>query len=229
MEIIKINESTYRIEDGFVRFFLLEGKEKALLIDTGMTTANAKEIAESITSLPIELLNTHADPDHVGGNKGFLRFYMNPSEEENFRRHGNDYGTIVPVKEGDVINLGDRPLKIIDIPGHTPGSIAILDVNNRVLIGGDSVQDGDIFMFGPMRNIKNYISNMEHLLGFENDFDFIYPSHGSFPVQKDLIGKLIEGAKNIVAGKSAGNQIDMFGKKVMLYKFDFAGFLCDLK
>ena len=46
MEIIKINANTYRIEDDFVRMFLLEGTEKALLIDTGMTTANAKEIAE---------------------------------------------------------------------------------------------------------------------------------------------------------------------------------------
>ena len=44
--------------------------------------------------------------------------------------------------QGDIIDLGDRPLKIIDIPGHTPGSIAILDVKNRVLISGDSV-DGN--------------------------------------------------------------------------------------
>ena len=35
-EIIRINEDTVRIEDGGGRFFLLEGTEKALLIDTGM-------------------------------------------------------------------------------------------------------------------------------------------------------------------------------------------------
>ena len=43
---------------------------------------------------------------------------------------------MIPLKEGDIIDLGDRPLEIIDNPGHTPGSIAILDVKNRVLIGG---------------------------------------------------------------------------------------------
>lgn len=227
MEIIKIDENTYRIEDGFVRFFLLEGKEKALLIDTGMTTANAKEIAESITSLPLELINTHADPDHVGGNKGFEKFYMNAAEEINFRNQGNNCGSIVPVKEDDIIDLGDRPLKIIDIPGHTPGSIGIVDMNNRILIGGDSVQDGDIFMFGPMRNINKYIQSMKHLLDYQNNFDVIYPSHGSFPVQKNLIEKLIEGAENIINKNAKGNLIDMHGNKVMLFKFDFAGFLCN--
>lgn len=229
MEVIKIDEKTYRIEDGFVRFFLLEGTKKALLIDTGMTTVNAKEIACSITKLPVVLLNTHADPDHVGGNKGFECFYMNVAEEENFRRNGNDYGKIIPVTENTVIDLGDRPLKIIDVPGHTPGSIAVLDVNNRVLIGGDSVQDGDIYMFGKMRNINNYILSMKHLLEYENEFDTVYPSHGTFPVGKELIGKLVCGAEEIASGKAKGTLKDMFGNKVMLYRFDFAGFLCDVK
>ena len=44
-EIIKINDDTWRIEDGDVRFFLLCGTEKAALIDSGMTTADAAEIA----------------------------------------------------------------------------------------------------------------------------------------------------------------------------------------
>ena len=61
--IIQMNENTWRIEDGGVRFFLLTGTEKALLIDSGMMIQNAKEIAESLTDLPIELLNTHADQD----------------------------------------------------------------------------------------------------------------------------------------------------------------------
>ena len=70
-EIIQINDTTWRIEDNGVRFFLLTGTEKALLIDSGMNTPNAKEIAESITKLPVMLLNTHADTDHISGNGGF--------------------------------------------------------------------------------------------------------------------------------------------------------------
>ena len=34
-EIIQINKTTWRFEDGFVRFFLLEGADKAVMIDAG--------------------------------------------------------------------------------------------------------------------------------------------------------------------------------------------------
>lgn len=60
-EIIPINESTWRIEDGGVRLFLLAGSEKALLIDSGMNLHTAREVAAELTSLPLSLLNTHAD------------------------------------------------------------------------------------------------------------------------------------------------------------------------
>ena len=62
-QIIPIDARTWRIEDNGVRFFVLEGTEKALLIDSGMQVHNAKEIAEGLTNLPLSLLNTHADPD----------------------------------------------------------------------------------------------------------------------------------------------------------------------
>ncbi|MBQ8972065.1 MAG: MBL fold metallo-hydrolase, partial [Clostridia bacterium] len=67
--IIQINENTWRIEDGGVRFFLLAGSERALLIDSGMNVHNARDIASDITQLPISLLNTHADRDHIGSNE----------------------------------------------------------------------------------------------------------------------------------------------------------------
>lgn len=67
MEIVKISENTWRIEDEGVRFFLLAGETKALLIDSGMQIHNAKELAQELVSLPVELLNTHADPGHTRG------------------------------------------------------------------------------------------------------------------------------------------------------------------
>ena len=227
-EIIQINGNTWRIEDGGVRMFLLAGTKEALLIDTGMQTPNAKEIAESITNLPVKLINTHADSDHISGNEAFESYYMHPKEEENYRFRGKK-GTIIPVRQGDVIDLGDRPLEIIDIPGHTPGSIAILDINNRVLIGGDSIQDGRIFMFGTHRNIQDYIVSLEKLSDYGGRFDTVYASHGTMAVEPSLILKLIEGAKQILAGQAEGKTVDLFGKPVLLYQFDYAGFLCPVR
>ena len=102
-EIIQINRNSWRIEDNGVRFFLLTGTERALLVDSGRNVTNARDIASSLTDLPISLLNTHADGDHVAGNGQFESFYMHPAEEDNYRR-GNRPGTIIPVHEGDVLD-----------------------------------------------------------------------------------------------------------------------------
>ena len=227
-EIIRINEETYRIEDGHVRFFLLLGKQKALLIDSGMSTPDARKIAESLTELPLELLNTHADRDHVSGNGAFDSFYMSPAEEENYRKDGGT-GKIIEIKENDEIDLGERKLKIIDNPGHTPGSVAILDEKYRVLIGGDALQDGTIFMFGKYRNIKVYVESLKHIKEYMGRFDVIYPSHGSFPVYPKIIDKLIEGAEKIIRNEAEGKVVEMHGNQVLKYEFPYAGFYCDLK
>ena len=226
-EAIKINDSTWRFEDDGVRFFLLCGSRKAALIDTGMNTPDARKLAEGLTELPIILINTHADRDHISGNEAFEEFYMSPAEEDNYRDNG-DKGTIIPVKDGDVIDLGDRPLRIIDNPGHTPGSIAILDVKNRVLIAGDSVQDGNIFMFGKYRNMDTYITSLKKLSVYDGQYDEIYAMHGTIPVKPQLIGELIEGAEQIQRGTASAKMVDMFGNDVMLYRFPYAGFLCDV-
>ncbi len=223
-EIIKINDTTWRFEDDGVRFFLLCGSEKAALVDTGMNTPNAREMAEGLTDLPIVLINTHADPDHISGNSAFDEFYMSPAEEDNYRHNGGK-GTIIPVKEGDVIELGGRALRIIDIPGHTPGSIAILDEKYRVLISGDSVEDGNVFMFGTYRNIDIYIESLRHLAKYNGCYDEVYAMHGSIPVKPDIVDKLIEGAEQIRRGEAAGQKVNVFGNDILLYKFPYAGFL----
>ncbi len=228
VETVRINEDTYRFEDGHVRFYLFIGKEKAALIDTGMNAADARDVAQSLTELPLILINTHADPDHISGNGAFDEFYMSPKEEGNYRGHGGK-GQIIPIHEGEVIDLGDRPLRVIDIPGHTPGSIALIDEKNRILISGDSVQDGDIFMFGNMRNLDGYIESLKHLQEFTDMFDVVYPMHGTFPVGPDLIGKLIEGAGLIKDGKAYANHVNIHGNEVILHKFPYAGFLCDIR
>lgn len=228
METIQINENTWRFEDSGVRFFLLAGAKKALLIDSGMQVRNAKEIAESLVDVPVELLNTHADIDHVGSNEEFDSFYMNPAEASNYYNTQKRTGTIIPVTDGDVIDLGGRELEIITIPGHTPGSIAVLDKNNRVLISGDPIQDGNIFMFGVQREMHAYLLSLEKLESYRDRFDTIYPSHGSFPVKPELIDALHEGAEHILAGEAEGSDAEFHGMKIKRYDVGVAGFLCDV-
>lgn len=223
-KIIQMNEHTWRIEDGGVRFFLLTGEEKALLIDSGMQVHHAREIAQELTDLPLELLNTHADMDHVGSNEEFEAFYMHPDE-----RIPETWATKVrPIRDGDQMDLGNRSLRIIHLPGHTPGSVAVLDEKNRVLISGDPIQEhGRIFMFGRNRNMESYIGSLERLSGMVDQFDELWSSHADLPIRPDVIGRLIEGAKKIVNHEIEGTTEEFHGHRIVAYDLGFTVLLCD--
>lgn len=226
--INKINDSTYTLEEDGVRFFLLIGDGKAAMIDTGMNSVDAKRIGESITDKPIILINTHGDPDHISGNDQFAEVYINKEELDNYKLYNHKDTKFRFVEDNEIIDLGNRPLKIIFLQGHTPGSIAILDINNRVLISGDSIQDGRVYMFGEMRNINLYHKTLNDLYNNHlNEFDSIYPSHGSLPVSKDLIKKLIDGSKKIIDKQVEGQIINLHNHEIRYVDLGYAGFLLD--
>lgn len=226
-KIIQIDAQTWRIEEEGVRFFLLTGSKEAMLIDSGMQTRNAKEIAESLTELPLRLLNTHADLDHVGSNYEFDVVYMNPAECSNYYKTQKKQGKIAPVWDGEIIDLGERPLKVITLPGHTPGSIALLDIKNRVLISGDPIQDGQIFMFDIQREIHAYQHSLKKIQTYCDQFDVIYPSHASFPVKPELIQKLYDAVTKILNGEAIAEEADFHGIPLKKYDMDVATFLFD--
>ena len=82
---IQIDERSWRYEDGGVRFFLLTGSERAMLVDSGMNVKNVRSLARELTQLPLILFNTHADRDHMAGNGEFDQVWINPAELVNYR------------------------------------------------------------------------------------------------------------------------------------------------
>ena len=221
-------ENTWTEFDEMVRIFLIAGREKALIVDTGLTGRDVTALAAAHTDLPCRLLFTHADMDHISGRHPFGSFYLHPSEAFYYRQHFPDSGRIVPVFEGDVIDLGGRELEILHLPGHTPGSITLLDKDARCLIGGDPIQeDGDVYMFGPHRNMEMYIASLERLME-RNDFDCIYPSHAKEKVGREIVPELIRGAKAILAGKISGEETELHGQRVRSIDIGPAKFLCEI-
>lgn len=223
----KINDTTYVCDEGHVRFYLLIGDKEALLIDSGMQTHNAKELARKITDKNIRLFNTHADRDHIGSNAEFDQVMINPAELVNY---GPEHASqeITAIYDGDVIDIGNRPLKAIALPGHTPGSTALLDLSSGMLFSGDPIQrDGRIFMFGPMRNLAAYIKSLERLLTLNEIIREIYPCHGTFPVHMDVVPELIEGAKRVERGEIPAVMTEFFGKPVAEYDIGGNILLCD--
>lgn len=224
-EIIKVDEHTWRLEDGFVRFFLLEGSQKAVLIDSGMNCPDAADQAKTLTDKPLILLNTHGDGDHTSGSNAFSEIYMHEADytgcEVNVRHPGT---ALRKVTDGEVIDLGDRPLKLIHIPGHTAGSIAILDVNRRVLIAGDSVQKGHIFMFGAKRVPDQYEASLEKLIAMKDQYDQVYASHDEAILPADYVEKVKEAWIQVRKGEVPFEMVDMFGNSVKSYTTDACGF-----
>ena len=80
MKAEKIDSTTYSIEDGFVRCFLIIGEQKALLVDSGVSGESALSIAKALTDKPVELICTHADRDHIAGNGEFCPVLIEPKE-----------------------------------------------------------------------------------------------------------------------------------------------------
>ena len=151
----------YLMSFGLVRSFLIIGSTKALLVDTGMGRDDIKSVVEELTTLPIEVLYTHSDGDHVGGVDQFGLSYMHPIEIDHYQKRFENPHEMIEINEGDEIDLGSYKFEIIHIPGHTPGSIALLEKKQGFMIGGDSLQVGPIFMFGDGRDLRVYLETLK--------------------------------------------------------------------
>lgn len=202
--IVKIAEHFWMIEENDVRSFLLEGEHRTMLVDTGFGTLRIREMAAGLTDLPIFLVNTHTDGDHTGCNREFETVYMHPAEMEHYKNalpEGCSMEAVRPLWEGDTIDLGCWKFEVILTPGHTPGSIMLLEREKRMLISGDTIQDGEIYMFGAGRNMEAFQCSLEKMTGMSDAFDTIWPSHGSYPLAPDIIPGILKGARELMEGK----------------------------
>ncbi|GHV47353.1 MBL fold metallo-hydrolase [Spirochaetia bacterium] len=210
------------IEEDFVRSFLFIGAREALLVDTCNVKANLDTLVKKLSPLPVRVVQTHGDVDHLGASGRFEKVYMHPAEYVHLREETGQTINLAPLWENEVIDIGGRAFEVILMPGHTPGSIALLDRKNRILVSGDSVKADTVWAFGPGRNIKAYIESLIRLYALKDSFDIILPSHGPLFVKPDLIPELIEGAQKLRLGELAGEEAGMIGCK--LYKWKRASF-----
>jgi hydroxyacylglutathione hydrolase len=221
----KIAEGFYCITQEFVRCFLFEGEKEALLVDTGVG-GNLREYVEEITKLPVTLVVTHSDWDHVAAAEQFDKRLMHPSEFNNYKRNSK----VVPMEaiwEGDIIDLGNFRFEVILIPGHTPGSIALLERKKRFLIGGDSIQTGPIFMMGEGRSFEAFRASMKKLQGLLGAFDTIYSSHHEMIVKPEIINQLYTGACKVIEQKAESKQVIINERQCNCYEVDGVAFFGD--
>jgi len=172
----------------------------ALLIDAGFG-GDLKSVCEKLTDKPIQLLITHAEGDHMGAAWQFGPYYMHPAEYSYYEMRNDKQPDAVPVWEGEKIDIGSYCFEIIHIPGHTPGSIALLEREKRFIITGDTVANVPVYMFNSGRNLPAYLASIKKLKEMQHLFSEIWPSHGKRPLPTAVLKELCTLAGEITTGR----------------------------
>lgn len=168
-------------------YILVDSETKdCAIIDAGGDAGKISAAVESIQGNPKYLLLTHGHFDHVGGVKEIcskydIPFYISKTDEEYMEKDNSVFGTLPKasgyLKEGDVVKLGSREIKVIETPGHTKGGLCFL-IDGK-LFTGDTLFQGSIgrtdFIGGDMKEIISSIKNK--LLPLGDDVE-VYPGHG---------------------------------------------------
>ena len=199
---VKIDEKTYRIEDNGVRCFLFIGEKKALLVDTGFGNAGSlRQVVQELTNLPVYLVNTHADDDHTGKNSEFECTHIHPAEMPFYYSNPGNTTKAEAIWEVDVIDIGGREFEVVLLPGHTPGSIGLLNRKERFIVTGDSVSTTPVFIFSAVRSIYAHMESMKKLISMKDAYDAIYAAHGDFPVAPEQAERLLTAGEKLTAGE----------------------------
>lgn len=99
--------------------------------------------------------------------------------------------------ENDVIDIGDACYKVLHLPGHSPGSIGLLDEKTGEFFSGDAIYEGGLVDDLPGCDIEAYKTTMTRLL--ELDVDIAHGGHGGMFGK----GRLQEIAARYLASKEA--------------------------
>ena len=179
--VFEIAHRTWCINEfGMDALFLLEGDDRALLIDTGTSVFDIPALVRRYTDKPLTVALTHGHIDHAGGISWFEQVYAHPADFAMARRitvadradyvgimtqmsgdlyeltpahvANGPYDTqLLPLCDGTVFHLGNRDVVAYETPGHTPGGMSYLDVRERILYTGDACNMNTLLACGTGR------------------------------------------------------------------------------
>jgi len=122
----------------------------------------------------------------------------------------------VLLRDGDLLPVDDRPLRVITTSGHSPGHIAVLDESSRTVFTFDDVQgrgqpylNGSVWLAPLYTDVERHVGGLNRLL--ELDFDALIPSHGD-PLDADA------GRKRITESLEWVDEVHNFTKDLLRSK-----------
>lgn len=185
--------------------YIIEGEDRALLLDAGTDIKNLDKIVAGITSKPVTLMATHVHGDHTGSAVAlFPEIWINPADTVQFGRQPCP----VPLKfleDGQVIDLGGRTIEVMFTPGHTLGSTTFFDNERHYGFSGDSFGSTNLLLTCGFKTLVSTTTKASAYMQ-ENGIVKLYPGHyhGDNPetLQRVLDEKLM--SEEMLSGKRNG-------------------------
>lgn len=111
----------------------------------------------------------------------------------------------VPVKtwsiyDGDVFDLGGITLEVLQVPGHTRGTIVLLDRTGRALYSGDAINPNTLMNLYGSTTIEEYKESVLHLKQYQKDFDVLYGGHGLDGIPASIVDDALMLCDKILDG-----------------------------
>lgn len=226
--------------------YLVLGTRQAILIDTGMGIGNIKAEIEALTGLSPVIVNTHGHFDHTGDNHRFADVWAFDNDNEIARiEHGHSHSAcanymaphaymnlpngfdvsqyhIRPsqvtrrLQHLELLDLGGRVLQVHHTPGHSPGSICLLDKRDGLLFTGDTVYPGTLVAHLEGANFAAYVKSLQYLKTLSNSVSHLCPAHNEAYAPKELLTEVLEAFEKIAADQA---EFEVQGK-TRLYRFE---------
>ena len=204
----KLDEKTWVISfmEGTEYIYLLEGGEKALLLDTGYGIGHLRAFVEKLTDKPVIVANTHFHPDHSAGNGEWEEVLLSSGWAVDAPSVTNpgagpvdlntlpypDYKKTI-VHDGDVIELGGRTVTVLEaLPAHCNSSLFFADEGHKMLFSGDEFESHQTLMYDNSCNpdapyhvekrIENLKANALRLREIAGEGWALLPNHNGTPI-----------------------------------------------
>ena len=157
----------------------------AVVVDSSF---NASEIIETLKAKGFRLkyiINTHAHSDHTAGNAELASLFKPQIVAHKLSKARFDIG----VEDGDILEVGKIPIKVIYTPGHTTDSICLL-VDGTKLLTGDTLFVGECgrtdFPSGSSKSM--YESLFQKLMKLDDAVE-VWPGHDYGAKPSSTIGE----------------------------------------
>ena len=209
IQVSKYLDNVYVLQDrAMSNAILVIGKKRALLFDTGCGMDNIKETVESITDLPLLVILSHGHFDHIAGSCQFdcaylakedqiileeyddelINTWLNELSEKSIHFKSNGWKQIKDI-DFDTFDLGDCIGKIIQLSGHTKGSIGIYFPSLKILLAADALSSVMCMMFLNHTSLEEQLDTLYKVQKL--DIDAFITSHSPTWFNKSLIDRMI--------------------------------------